>query len=678
MKKFYLLLVAAALICSTSMAQVATKAQLQHKASKGAALKHSKKVNKLKRDEATPAWFCDFENGETLNTGNDIRTGKASWFIATKETYPETLGADGQGWYMQPFVYLDSETGMYDTLCETGAHWAMVDLISDYEQFGGTGQVQEQAWMEFTVDLSAVPNPKICFYQLYRPLNLGEEGSFIRVSIDGGATWTDHRVNGEIQSNEYAPLYKEVLILEAGGVAEVKIRFQFNAPGTGLQGYAWLIDDIKIFDTPDYNLTIDNARISMFGYIDYRNVPDDYWTSITDPAERRDYAYQLMDPYSQTPRQQWLSTSGYAAFNVEVTNNGVETVTPKANIKITNPSGTVVFDKTVDALRESTIGVGDTIDFGTIGEDAATSTVFFFEVENEEDIELGIYTAEFYVFSEGNEDADTADNTIKQYFAITENAYSTTLDEPERSFRWDGYLSSASGDEYGTEFTYYYQPDGLMTTDIYIPEDCTAGTSFQVILYEYDDDASAWTSRRTSEIINVDESMLNAWINVPFEDEYEIVIAEDKGYHQALISVRGIWDGDATFCVGSSDRLTTRSHSSLGCMRSGSNPDSWYYGYEPLSIKFRTAGDEPGNDAVNTFSMSNIEMFPNPTNGIVNFNNVENANIEVINMMGQVVANANNTSESVSIDLSNLANGNYVVRVVMNGEVATSKLNIAR
>ena len=81
---------------------------------------------------------------------------------------------------------------------------------------------------------------------------------------------------------------------------------------------------------------------------------------------------------------------------------------------------------------------------------------------------------------------------------------------------------------------------------------------------------------------------------------------------------------------------------------------------------------------VDTFEANEIEMFPNPTTGIVNFNNVENAKIEVYNMMGQVVANANSNSVNTTIDLSNLANGNYVVRIVKDGEVATSKLNIAR
>ena len=71
-------------------------------------------------------------------------------------------------------------------------------------------------------------------------------------------------------------------------------------------------------------------------------------------------------------------------------------------------------------------------------------------------------------------------------------------------------------------------------------------------------------------------------------------------------------------------------------------------------------------------------MFPNPSNGIVNFTNVENATIEVYNMMGQVVASESNANANASIDLSGVANGNYIVRIVKDGEIATSKLNIVK
>ncbi|MBO7651415.1 MAG: T9SS type A sorting domain-containing protein [Bacteroidales bacterium] len=82
--------------------------------------------------------------------------------------------------------------------------------------------------------------------------------------------------------------------------------------------------------------------------------------------------------------------------------------------------------------------------------------------------------------------------------------------------------------------------------------------------------------------------------------------------------------------------------------------------------------------AVEENVISAIAIYPNPTSGIVNFANVEDATIEIYNMMGQVVASMNNASSKTTIDLSGVANGNYVVRIVKNGEVVNSQINIVK
>ena len=671
------------LICGTTMAQVASSAQLEQTFCMGKTVKAVKHAQHLTRDgEEAPLWSCDFENGDSVIVeGNDIATGKDHWKVVTLATFPSTL-ATASGAYFKPFVYKG------DTLCDTPEHWAMVDLISDYNgaPFGGTGQVEEGAWMEFNMNLStSVMPPKICFKQLYRPLNA--VNAYINVSVDGGATWTEHEVNAEVASNDYAPLNKEVIIPEAAGQAEVKIRFKMCGDGSGLQGYGWQIDDIKIVEVPAYNLTIQDSRISMFGYIDYRNIPDDYWTDLTDPAERRAYAYQLNDPMSQTPRQQWTTGAGIMGFNVEVINNGLETVTPKARVKITSPSGNEIFNKEVAATHTAAMLATDTLDFGELDEENeyANPTVFSFlfmeNIEDEEDIELGRYEVEFYVFSEGHEDGDTTDNTEKQYFYITDNNFSASYDEPTSSFTFRGYQTSASGDEYGTEFTYYYIPDSKMSVDVYINGRTTIGTAVQANIYEYNTDEQKWVNRRRSDNVVITESMLNTWTSITFEDEYYVRFAEDKQYHQALVVIKGIWDDnddEQEVYLGASDVLTSYGHNNLGCMRSGSNPDSWYYGFDQLAIRFHAGECEDCGDDVATFTMNEISMYPNPTTGIVNFENVENATIEVYNMMGQIIANTNSANSNASIDLSNAANGNYIVRIVKDGAVSTSKLNIVR
>jgi hypothetical protein len=72
--------------------------------------------------------------------------------------------------------------------------------------------------------------------------------------------------------------------------------------------------------------------------------------------------------------------------------------------------------------------------------------------------------------------------------------------------------------------------------------------------------------------------------------------------------------------------------------------------------------------------VSNIAVFPNPANDVLNVANAENANITIVDMIGNVVATVDNASANQSINISTLANGTYFVRV--NGEVF--KFNVVK
>ncbi len=66
---------------------------------------------------------------------------------------------------------------------------------------------------------------------------------------------------------------------------------------------------------------------------------------------------------------------------------------------------------------------------------------------------------------------------------------------------------------------------------------------------------------------------------------------------------------------------------------------------------------------VNDELRNNIGIFPNPANDLITITNAENANIVIVNMVGSIVANVENASANQTIDISNLTNGTYFVRV---------------
>ncbi len=512
-------------------------------------------------------WSCDFEEGNEIWTfGNDQQTGNVQWQIVTPDTYSEMLLSD----YMVPFIY-DG-----DTLCDTPEHWAVVDLISQHEQLGGPGQVAESPYIEFSgIDLSNTEHPQLRFRQIYMHLNTVE--TLIRVSTDGGNSWTDHIVNPDVQSNKYGIYFYtkgNIDIFEATGYHNVSIRFYMNSEGSGAdEGYGWELDDIQIIEAPQCDLKLQEARISMFGYIDYRNVPDDFRPTITDPEERREAAYHYYDPYSQSPRKQWATESGYAAFNVEVSSYGYDTVTPMARITIVNPNDEEIYDKVSSGIRGLAINERDTVDF-------FNSFSFYFEdIESYEDIAIGRYTVKFYVYADGIEDADTTDNYATQYFDITDKTFSLSYNEPTESFDYLYYVNSSSGDEYGMSFTYGYQPEEIIEVDVYIDSITTPGAMAQAIIYKYNDDGVPAEIIGSSDTLVITSDMLGSWVNFPLNG----YVNSDTAF---MVAIRGIWiDGQQTFAVGASDVLTSKGYKS--CMRFQTQGDTWYYGAPQLAIRVR-------------------------------------------------------------------------------------------
>jgi len=69
--------------------------------------------------------------------------------------------------------------------------------------------------------------------------------------------------------------------------------------------------------------------------------------------------------------------------------------------------------------------------------------------------------------------------------------------------------------------------------------------------------------------------------------------------------------------------------------------------------------------------LENLEFYPNPTEGTITFNNQEIKKIEVLDVMGRVVAVHEN---SYIIDLSNLSNGIYTMRIELPDGVAIRRV----
>jgi hypothetical protein len=68
------------------------------------------------------------------------------------------------------------------------------------------------------------------------------------------------------------------------------------------------------------------------------------------------------------------------------------------------------------------------------------------------------------------------------------------------------------------------------------------------------------------------------------------------------------------------------------------------------------------------FEISNLRYYPNPVQDLLTVDYSENIeNVQMFNMLGQMVYNRNTNASKVTIEMTNMAAGNYILQVTVNG-----------
>ncbi len=82
--------------------------------------------------------------------------------------------------------------------------------------------------------------------------------------------------------------------------------------------------------------------------------------------------------------------------------------------------------------------------------------------------------------------------------------------------------------------------------------------------------------------------------------------------------------------------------------------------------------------SINDNNLQNVIIYPNPTTSILNIENAENSMIEIYDLLGRVVLSENNISLNKQLNVSNLSNGTYLIKISNNGQIKTDKFIINR
>lgn len=81
---------------------------------------------------------------------------------------------------------------------------------------------------------------------------------------------------------------------------------------------------------------------------------------------------------------------------------------------------------------------------------------------------------------------------------------------------------------------------------------------------------------------------------------------------------------------------------------------------------------------VNNKVNPNINIFPNPCNDILNIEHSRDSRISIYNMIGEEVYKTSTLMKNTSINISNIPNGCYIVKVSDNKGTSTKKINVIK
>lgn len=88
--------------------------------------------------------------------------------------------------------------------------------------------------------------------------------------------------------------------------------------------------------------------------------------------------------------------------------------------------------------------------------------------------------------------------------------------------------------------------------------------------------------------------------------------------------------------------------------------------------------DQASSTGIQEQAAQTWSVYPNPANNQITINNVAGAEISIFNLAGQQVAGVNVASATQTINVANLSEGLYIIRVVTDGKISTGKFNVVR
>lgn len=533
-------------------------------------------------------WSNDFSNGNDW-TYDNTSVPFLDWTITNNaDTIPVTT--------LSPAVFTSVNNG-----------FAFIN--SDAQ--GESGVQNSNMTYSGTIDCSAYSNVSIVFEQSYRTYL---DTRIIRISNDGGTTWTDFVVtDGSEPTAQNSPnpdVYSINISSVAGGQANVKVQINYQ----GNWGWYWALDDMKIIETDQYDLKL---QTTSFG---------------------TDGAFGARLAYFQIPNAQVAPIN----FGGVLKNIGVQDLTDAG------------FTATINGTYS---GNGGPINLAAATTDTVWCSNTFTPASSNAtySVAVGATTAQT--------EPDVSNNTLPN-INISVNDYVYARDNGQIL---GGISNSGQGYEVGHIFD-MFQSATIYGIDAVINASSEPGAEIFVKLYSIDPATGDFIFEDESAPYIVTPADLGQKISLPLSNP--VLLNANEAY---LAMVGSYGDGGTT-----NDLVTASSGSATPqtTFYYDYTDQTWYYTTSNVMVRMNFDPSLANIDEVQDLSFSVYPNPTKDVINVLS--TFSEGNLSIIDMTGKLLIEQNITSTLNSIDASELKDGVYYLTMSNGDKTTTKKLVIQK
>ena len=391
-------------------------------------------------------WSEDFASGIPTSWTNTTLSGPVDWKYTT-------VGHTGG----YPTAAIESSTA--------NNGWIIVD--SDADNFSGGG-AEDSHLLTDTIDCTGYPNVKLEFQQMFRRWQA--DITTVRVTTDGGATYTDWELNAAIdQSGTSNPDYVNIDISTAIAASPSTVQIEFWWQGAW--DYGWQIDDVAVKE-------IDSNDVLM-----------------------KNESFNSTIEYHMTPLNHVIPHD----FTAQVENIGLN---DQNNVKLfvdVSDGSTAVYSDSSSAIGLLATGSIDSLEITNTFTPSA----------------LGTYSVAFQT-QQDETDLDLSNNSSVHTFEVTDTIYAADNGSYGGEW-WNQDTQGLGSDPYHIGVAYEIMENDLATSvSVYIGPNTVPGSFITVELYEWTGSEFSVAASAESDVFDLDASHIDSWVTIPFLNNYAV------------------------------------------------------------------------------------------------------------------------------------------------------------